>query len=113
MAAVRPAGPEPMIMTRSMGATDSTGPGSLPVATGATATRAESLLMALEDDFCDVLTKAMRGMGEGPAELAKKTGLDARAIDRWRRGRDTPSEDQARALAAPLQLDAGKLADAA
>lgn len=69
--------------------------------------------MALEDDFCDVLTKAMRGTGEGPAELAKKTGLDARAIDRWRRGRDTPSEEQARTLAVPLQLDPGKFADAA
>lgn len=89
------------------------GPEAFRLQTGAEAAREEAILMALEDDFSDVLSKAMRGTGATPAELANKTGLEARSIDRWRRGRDTPSEDQARGLAAALALDPGKLADAA
>lgn len=69
--------------------------------------------MRLEDDFCDVLTKAMRGTGLSASALARATGLEVSDIDNWRRGRDVPAENAARALAAPLKLDAGKLADAA
>ncbi len=69
--------------------------------------------MPLEDEFCDVLTKAMRGTGASAAALARATGLQAGEIDAWRRGRGVPTEEQARALAAPLKLDPGKLADAA
>ena len=69
--------------------------------------------MALEDEFCDVLTKAMRGTRMNASGLARATGLDTGVIDGWRRGLGTPSDEQARALAVPLKLDPGKLADAA
>jgi glyoxylase-like metal-dependent hydrolase (beta-lactamase superfamily II) len=69
--------------------------------------------MPLEDEFGDVLTKAMRGTGASAAALAQATGLHASDIDAWRRGQATPSDEQARALAVPLRLDPGKLADSA
>ncbi len=69
--------------------------------------------MPLEDEFCDILTKAIRGTGASTAALARTTGLKASEIDTWRRGRGVPTDEQARALAAPLKLDPGKLADAA
>jgi hydroxyacylglutathione hydrolase len=69
--------------------------------------------MALEDDFSDVLTKAMRGSGTGVTALAKATGLSGEAIRGWAAGHGAPDDDEARALAAALHLDAGKFADAA
>jgi len=69
--------------------------------------------MRLEDDFCDVLTKAMRGTGLSASALARATGLAVPDIDNWRRGRAVPGEDAAHALAKPLKLDPGKLADTA
>jgi glyoxylase-like metal-dependent hydrolase (beta-lactamase superfamily II) len=68
---------------------------------------------ALEDDFCDVLRKAMRGTGDGPSVIAERTGLDASAINRWSKGEGIPDESTARALAGALGLDPGKLADSA
>lgn len=67
----------------------------------------------LEDDFSDVLRKAQRGRRIDTAALAQLTGIDARTIDAWRAGNDVPSGDEARALAIPLGLDPGKLADRA
>ena len=69
--------------------------------------------MALEDDFCDILTKAMRGTRASAASLAARTGLDAADITSWAKGAAAPDEDQARVLAAPLGMDPGKFADAA
>lgn len=69
--------------------------------------------IGLEDDPSDVLRKAMRGNGLDAAELARRTGLEARAIDGWQRGDGVPSEDQARAVAVVLRLDPGKFADTA
>jgi glyoxylase-like metal-dependent hydrolase (beta-lactamase superfamily II) len=69
--------------------------------------------MGLEDDFSDILTKAMRGTGTGVAALAKTTGLPGDAIGAWAAGRGVPSEGEARAIATVLRLDPGKLADAA
>jgi glyoxylase-like metal-dependent hydrolase (beta-lactamase superfamily II) len=69
--------------------------------------------MALEDEFSDVLTKALRGTGTSVASLARATGLQASDITSWAAGRDVPSEDQARAIAPVLHLDPGKFADAA
>lgn len=69
--------------------------------------------MALEDDFSDVLTKAMRGTGMSPHALAAATGLAGAEIAAWTRGHGAPAPDAARALAAALRLDGGKLADAA
>jgi glyoxylase-like metal-dependent hydrolase (beta-lactamase superfamily II) len=67
----------------------------------------------LEDDPSDLLRKAMRGAGVDAAELAKRTGLEAAAIDAWRRGEGVPTDDQAREVATVLHLDPGKFADAA
>jgi glyoxylase-like metal-dependent hydrolase (beta-lactamase superfamily II) len=69
--------------------------------------------MALEDDLSDVLTKAMRGTGTSVAALARATGLPLDAVGAWAAGRDTPDEQQARAIASILRLDPGKFADAA
>jgi glyoxylase-like metal-dependent hydrolase (beta-lactamase superfamily II) len=69
--------------------------------------------MALEDDFNDVLTKAMRGTGTSVASLARATGLPLETVGAWTKGRSAPTEEQARAVAALLRLDPGKFADAA
>ncbi len=69
--------------------------------------------MALEDEFADVLTKAMRGTGTGVAALSRATGLPGEAIGAWAAGRSVPGEREASEIAAALRLDAGKLADAA
>ena len=69
--------------------------------------------MALEDEFSDVLTKAMRGTGVSPAALARATGLSGNDITAWAKGKGAPSDDQARAMASVLKLDPGKFADAA
>ncbi len=69
--------------------------------------------MALEDEFSDVLTKAMRGTGTGVAALARATGLPGDAIGAWAAGRMAPAEEQAREIARVLRLDPGKFADAA
>ncbi len=68
--------------------------------------------MALEDDFNDVLTKAMKGTGVTVTALARSTGLAAEQIAAWTRGSAVPGEDQARAIAQVLRLDAHKFADA-
>lgn len=69
--------------------------------------------MALEDEFSDVLTKAMRGTGISPAALARATGIEAREITAWAKGAGAPADGQARAMAQALRLDPGKFADAA
>ncbi len=69
--------------------------------------------MALEDEFCDVLTKAMRGSGTSVAALARSIGMPADAIGAWASGRSVPDENGARAAARAVGLDPGKLADAA
>ena len=69
--------------------------------------------MALEDEFSDILTKAMRGTGTGVAALARATGLPGEAIGGWAAGRGVPGEREAREIAAVLRLDPGKFADAA
>jgi hydroxyacylglutathione hydrolase len=67
----------------------------------------------LEDDFSDVLRKAQRGVQLATPALSRLTGIDAQAIDAWVAGEGVPSADEARALAGPLRLDPGKLADRA
>jgi glyoxylase-like metal-dependent hydrolase (beta-lactamase superfamily II) len=79
----------------------------------AAAAAQKPISMALEDEFGDVLTKAMRGTHATAAALARATGLQASEIEDWRRGHSLPDEAQARALAVPLRLDPGKLADTA
>ena len=67
----------------------------------------------LEDDFSDILRKAQRGTGRDDAAVAAKTGLAVRDLVAWGRGEGAPSDDGARALARALDLDPGKMADAA
>ncbi len=67
----------------------------------------------LEDEFSDVLKKAQRGTGLNAAALARITGLESSEIASWQQGEATPNEEQARGLAAALELDPGKLSDAA
>jgi glyoxylase-like metal-dependent hydrolase (beta-lactamase superfamily II) len=69
--------------------------------------------IALEDDPSDLLRKALRGNRFSPNELARRVGLDERAVEAWLSGDGVPSEDQARAVAVVLRLDPGKFADAA
>jgi hydroxyacylglutathione hydrolase len=73
----------------------------------------EDAVVALEDEFSDVLTKAMRGTGTTPAALARTTGLSQEDVVAWVSGRSVPGEDAARAIASVLHLDASKFADAA
>ena len=68
--------------------------------------------IALEDDPSDLLRKASRGARLDTAELAHRTGIDARAIQAWLKNDGVPTDDQARALAVVLRLDPGKFADA-
>jgi hydroxyacylglutathione hydrolase len=67
----------------------------------------------LEDEFSDVLTKAMRGTGTSVVSLARAVGIDASEVRNWAAGRGTPTETQAREIAKALQLDPEKLADSA
>lgn len=67
----------------------------------------------LEDELSDVLKKAQRGTGLDATALARITGLESSRIASWQRGETTPSDEQARALAAALKLDPSKFADAA
>jgi len=69
--------------------------------------------MALEDEFSDVLTKAMRGTRIGVAALARATGIPADAIGMWAAGKSTPGDEQAREIGRVLHLDPAKFADAA
>ncbi|HEY8313592.1 MAG TPA: MBL fold metallo-hydrolase [Candidatus Baltobacteraceae bacterium] len=69
--------------------------------------------MALEDEFSDVLKKAMRGTGTGVTALARKTGIPAADINAWANRSGAPIDEQARALADALHLDPANFADAA
>jgi hydroxyacylglutathione hydrolase len=69
--------------------------------------------IALEDDPSDLLRKALRGNRLSPHQLARRVGLDERAVEAWLGGDGVPNEDQARAVAVVLRLDPGKFADAA
>lgn len=69
--------------------------------------------MALEDEFGDVLSKALRGTRTSIPALAHAAGIAPEQIAQWTKGIGAPSEGQARAIAPVLGLDPGKLADAA
>ena len=67
----------------------------------------------LEDDFNDIMRKAMRGTGVSADALAARTGLALDDLRAWGAGDGVPGDDAARAIARELELDPGKLADAA
>ena len=67
----------------------------------------------LEDDFSDILRKALRGTRMSTAQLASATGIVSSEIGDWLRGHGAPSNDQASAIAKRLHLDAGALSESA
>jgi hydroxyacylglutathione hydrolase len=67
----------------------------------------------LEDNFSDILRKAMRGTGIDSAKLAGASGVDRESIERWLKEDGAAGDAQARAIAKVLRLDGGKLADSA
>lgn len=69
--------------------------------------------LPLEDNFADILRKAMRGVGIDTTELARATGIPPPTIERWLEDDGAARDDEARAVAAILRLDGGKLADSA
>ena len=69
--------------------------------------------LALEDEFGDVLRKAMHGNGIDAASLATATGGSRAAIEAWLQYHGAPSDDEVRALARVLRLDARRLEDSA
>ncbi len=71
------------------------------------------MTVALEDEFGDILRKAMHGTGTDAEDLARATGIAAATIAAWAAGRGSAGEEQARAVAPILRLDPGRLADSA
>jgi hydroxyacylglutathione hydrolase len=67
----------------------------------------------LEDTFADILRKSMRGVGVNERQLADATGISAATIAGWLKEKGAADDAQARAIAAVLRLDGGKLADSA
>jgi hydroxyacylglutathione hydrolase len=67
----------------------------------------------LEDNFSDILRKAMRGTGIDVAKLAGASGIPEQSIARWLKEDGAADDAQARAIAKVLRLDGGKLADSA
>jgi len=67
----------------------------------------------LEDTFGDIVRKASSGLSISVDALASRTGIDAARLGQFVADAASPTEDEARAVAAQLHLDAGKLADIA
>lgn len=70
-------------------------------------------MLPLEDEFGDIIRKAMHGTGTSAGSLARSTGIDVSTIAAWAKDHGTASEAQARAIAQALKLDPGALADSA
>lgn len=68
-------------------------------------------MIRIEDNFEDVLAKAMRGQGIRVADLAETTGIEARRIESLLKG--DIHDDALRAVATPLGLSPDKLLDMA
>lgn len=67
----------------------------------------------LEDEFGDVIAKALGGLGLSAEELAGRSGVEAQAIAAFEGYRQDPSREQSDALARVLGLDPNKLWDSA
>src|SRR5579863_8049826 len=71
------------------------------------------IAIELEDTFGDIVRKASRGTNTAVEALAKRTGIARERLDAFAADVQRPTEDEARAVAKPLGLDPGKLADIA
>jgi glyoxylase-like metal-dependent hydrolase (beta-lactamase superfamily II) len=67
----------------------------------------------LEDEFGDVIRKAMRGVGVEAGALAREIGATPQTIEAWMRYEGAADDEQARAIARLLRLDPGALAASA
>ena len=67
----------------------------------------------LEDTFGDIVKKASYGQGVAADTLASRTGIEPHRLKQFLSDAAQPTEDEARAIAAQLGLDGGKLADIA
>jgi len=70
-------------------------------------------MIALEDEFGDIVRKTMGGMHVDASRLAQQTGIDRRTIEAWTRSEGMPGDEQVRAVARALRLDPERLADIA
>ena len=70
-------------------------------------------MLPLEDEFGDILRKAIRGTGTEPARVAREAGVDDATLQAWTKYEGAPSDAQARAIARVLRLDPGALAASA
>jgi hydroxyacylglutathione hydrolase len=71
------------------------------------------IVLDLEDTFGDIVRKASKGTGIGLEALHRITGIDSGRLHDFVADKAKPTEDEARAIAAELRLDPGKLADIA
>src|SRR5579863_6855032 len=71
------------------------------------------IAIELEDTFGDIVRKASRGTNTSVEVLAKHTGIARERLEAFAADAQRPTEDEARAVAKPLGLDPGKLADIA
>ena len=67
------------------------------------------IVLDLEDTFGDIVRKASRGTGVTVGALAMRTGIAAERLQQFLSDAGPPTEDEARAIAAELKLDGGKL----
>jgi glyoxylase-like metal-dependent hydrolase (beta-lactamase superfamily II) len=67
----------------------------------------------LEDDFSDILRKALRGTDISTKQLASATGIATSSIDNWLRGHGAASGDEATSVAKALRLDPAAFRDSA
>lgn len=65
--------------------------------------------LTLEDDFCDVISKAAKGTKQPASTLARELGLPAEKIAAWFAGSAEPDAEQIDTLAALLRLNARAL----
>lgn len=70
-------------------------------------------MLPLEDEFGDILRKAMRGTGAEPSLVARAAGVDDATLQGWTTYHGAPSDAQAREIARVLGLDPGALAASA
>ncbi len=65
--------------------------------------------MELEDEFCDIIGKALSGKGLSLKDLAQKSGLPSNVIASLENGSSKPTEDQVQKLARVLDLEPQRL----